>query len=100
MKTVLATSAALEKFVLSSRSHDPRLTALLAGARDLGITTIRNITVSDLVFVVADLDYAARGFLHDVLVEPLLQVGQWVSQLDGADDHAPDSRVIESMLLP
>ena len=100
MKTVLATSAALEKFVLSSRSHDPRSTALLAGARDLGITTIRNITVSDLVFVVADLDDAARGFLHDVLVEPLLQVGQWVSQLDGADDHAPDSRVIESMLLP
>ena len=100
MKTVLATSAALEKFVLSSRSHDPRSTALLAGARDLGITTIRDITVSDLVFVVADLDDAAQGFLHDVLVEPLLQVGQWVSQLDGADDHAPDSRVIESMLLP
>jgi phosphoribosylformylglycinamidine synthase len=99
MKSALATSAALERITLTSRAPDPREPALLGGAGDLGISGIRRIEVSDMVFLQAALDDAARRTMHELLVDPLLQHGAWESS-EYPPTVAPDRHVIESALLP
>jgi len=71
-----------------STGSDPRAAALLADAHALGLTTITSLDVADLVFVRGDGDLSQ---LHELLVDPLLQIGQW---------DVPSGRAIETTLLP
>jgi phosphoribosylformylglycinamidine synthase II len=73
---------------IRSTATDPRAATLLADAHALGLTEITSIDVADLVFVSGGSD---RAQLHALLVDPLLQTGQWA---------APDSVAIETALLP
>lgn len=99
MKSALATTTALEKIALRARGVDPRESALLSGAADLGITSVVRIEVSDLVFLQASLDDASRATMHDLLVEKLLQHGEWCA-FDESVSAIRDRHVVESALLP
>ncbi len=56
---------------------DPRSTSLLASAHLLGATSVRAIRVADVFFVRGRLDDDARAALGALVVDPLLQVGEW-----------------------
>ncbi|MEY2581529.1 MAG: phosphoribosylformylglycinamidine synthase subunit PurSL [Ilumatobacteraceae bacterium] len=73
---------------IRSTATDPRAATLLADAHALGLTEITAIDVADLVFVTEGSDLAQ---LHALLVDPLLQTGEWA---------APDTVAIETTLLP
>ena len=73
---------------IRSATTDPRAATLLADAHALGLTDITSIDVADLVFVGEGSD---RDQLKALLVDPLLQTGEWV---------VPDSIAIETALLP
>ena len=73
---------------IRSTISDPRGGALLADAHALGLTEITAIDVADLVFVTGEGD---RMALEDVLVDPLLQTGDW---------SVPETLAIETALLP
>jgi phosphoribosylformylglycinamidine synthase len=70
---------------------DPRSAAIERGASDLGFGEIGEVTVADIVFVDGDLDSAQLDRLHSVLVDPLLQRGNW---------ELPTSQAIEIILQP
>ncbi|HSB87095.1 MAG TPA: phosphoribosylformylglycinamidine synthase subunit PurS, partial [Ilumatobacteraceae bacterium] len=73
---------------IRSTSTDPRGKALLADAHALGLTGIRSIDVADLVFVAGG---GRRAELEQLLVDPLLQTGDWA---------LPRGTAIETALLP
>ncbi|HEY4609698.1 MAG TPA: phosphoribosylformylglycinamidine synthase subunit PurS, partial [Ilumatobacteraceae bacterium] len=71
---------------------DPRAAALLADAHALGLTDITAIDVADLVFLSGTGDARQLQEFHALLVDPLLQTGDWT---------VPDGRAaIETALLP
>jgi len=78
----------VDRLTIRSTISDPRGGALLADAHALGLTEITAIEVADLVFVAGDGD---RMALEDVLVDPLLQTGDW---------SVPGTLAIETALLP
>ena len=73
---------------IRSTATDPRAATLLADAHALGLTEITGIDVADLVFLAGSAD---RTQLHALLVDPLLQSGDWA---------VPASKAIETALLP
>ena len=73
---------------IRSTAPDPRAAALLADAHALGLTDITAIDVADLVFLAGRSD---RRQLHALLVDPLLQTGDWA---------VPATNAIETALLP
>ena len=73
---------------IRSTTTDPRAATLLADAHALGLTAIIAIDVADLVFVAGGSD---RMQLHALLVDPLLQIGEWA---------VPSSKAIETTLMP
>jgi phosphoribosylformylglycinamidine synthase II len=73
---------------IRSTATDPRAATLLADAHALGLTEITSIDIADLVFVAGGSD---RAQLHELLVDPLLQTGDWA---------VPVSTAIETALLP
>jgi phosphoribosylformylglycinamidine synthase len=76
---------------LRSTAADPRAAALLADAHAFGLTGISSIDVADLVFFRADGDSQQMQALHDLLVDPLLQTGDWT---------VPNGVAVETALLP
>ena len=97
MKSAVVTNT-LERFRLIMRDADPRAPQLLRGAEDLGVSNLSSVTVVDLVFIAGDLDDEARSTLQTLLVDPLLQIGQWVHEDDVS--HPTAARVVETALLP
>ena len=73
---------------IRSTAADPRAASLLADAHALGLTKITSIDVADLVFVAGGSD---RVELQALLVDPLLQSGDWA---------VPAAMAIETALLP
>ena len=73
---------------IRSTTTDPRAAVLLADAHALGLTEISSIDVADLVFVAGSSD---RIELESLLVDPLLQTGDWT---------VPTTAAIETTLLP
>jgi phosphoribosylformylglycinamidine synthase II len=73
---------------IRSTATDPRAATLLADAHALGLADITAIDVADLVFVSGGAD---RAELETLLVDPLLQTGDWA---------VPRSTAIETALLP
>ena len=69
----------------------------MASARLLGFGDVHTIDISDVYFVATDapLDEVTRHQLTEVLVDPLLQSGQW-----GEPPAPPTGTVIEAALLP
>jgi phosphoribosylformylglycinamidine synthase subunit PurSL len=78
----------VERLTIRSTSTDPRAATLLADAHALGLTDITAIDVADLVFVGGGSD---RAQLQALLVDPLLQTGDWA---------IPQSPAIETARLP
>ncbi|MDP9463017.1 MAG: phosphoribosylformylglycinamidine synthase subunit PurS, partial [Actinomycetota bacterium] len=73
---------------IRSTTTDPRAATLLADAHALGLTQVTSIDVADLVFVAGGSD---RIELQELLVDPLLQTGEWA---------VPAATAIETALLP
>jgi phosphoribosylformylglycinamidine synthase len=73
---------------IRSTTTDPRAAVLLADAHALGLAEITAIDVADLVFVAGG---SNRAELQALLVDPLLQTGDWA---------VPESTAIETALLP
>ncbi len=65
------------RLTIHSIDPDPRSAALAAGARDLGLGEIDEVALADIVFVDGALADADLDRLHSVLVDPLLQYGNW-----------------------
>ena len=78
----------VDRLTIRSTAADPRSATLLADAHALGLTNITSIDVADLVFVAGDSD---RTQLESLLVDRLLQTGDWA---------VPHSVAIETALLP
>ncbi|MEP7115877.1 MAG: phosphoribosylformylglycinamidine synthase subunit PurS, partial [Ilumatobacteraceae bacterium] len=73
---------------IRSTAPDPRAATLLADAHALGLDEITSIDVADLVFFAGGGD---RAELEALLVDPLIQTGDW---------QVPESAAIETALLP
>ena len=73
---------------IRSTITDPRGATLLADAHALGLSQITAIDVADLVFVAGGSD---RAELQQLLVDPLLQSGDWA---------VPRTPAVETTLLP
>ena len=78
----------VDRLTIRSTTTDPRAATLLADAHALGLTGISSIDVADLVFIAGGSD---RAELEDLLVDPLLQTGDWA---------VPTTIAIETTLLP
>lgn len=69
---------------------DPRAASLLADAHALGLAGVHRIDVADIVFIEGDLTSEHRARLEQVLIDPLLQEGDWGTPTAG----------LETALLP
>ena len=87
----VAPVARRHRLTLHPIEADPRSAAIERGASDLGFGEIGEVTIADIVFVDGDLDSAQLDRLHSVLVDPLLQRGNW---------ELPTSQAIEIILQP
>ena len=90
------------RLTITTIDPDPRAAGYLAAAGHLGIELPGALRVADVVFIEAALDDDARRRLHDVLVDPLLQRGDWdvpttdgieITLLPGVTDTAADDVV-------
>lgn len=87
-----ATDDQATRFRMTVRSidPDPRARAINDGVAALGLAPIGDVTVSDIVFIEAELTSENRQHLHALLVDPLLQTGTW---------DTPSGRCVEVALL-
>jgi phosphoribosylformylglycinamidine synthase subunit PurSL len=83
-----AVVSGIDRLTIRSTTADPRNAGLLADAHALGLSRITAINVADLVFLSGSVD---RAQLHALLVDPLLQTGEWTT---------PTGEAIETSLLP
>jgi phosphoribosylformylglycinamidine synthase len=70
---------------VTSQNDDPRAVGIFRAAHDLGITSLRQISISDLVFFRGDINQASQLIIEDLLVDPLLQYADWNSSSTTAD---------------
>jgi phosphoribosylformylglycinamidine (FGAM) synthase PurS component len=70
---------------VTSQNDDPRALSILRAAPDLGITSLRHISISDLVFFRGEINQATQSIIEDLLVDPLLQHADWNSASPTAD---------------
>src|SRR5574341_531882 len=81
------------------RTADPRAAALLADARALGLTGIREIECGELYFLKGVLSPADRQRLAELLSDPISQTSHWRSvERDGIVSFS--GHVIETALRP
>jgi phosphoribosylformylglycinamidine synthase len=85
---------ASQHLCVTARDQDPRATSLAQSAQELGIEGVTAIAISDLIFLRGDLDVHTRSVLNSLLVDPLLQRGEWDSA------PPPNTRCIETSLHP
>ncbi len=76
---------------IRSIDPDPRVLQLHDGAAALGLPSVGDVHVADLVHVRGELSDDDRQKLHSLLVDPLLQKGTW---------STPTGRAVEIALLP
>lgn len=76
---------------IRSIDPDPRIPRIRDGAAALGLPSIGEVAVADLVHVYGDLSEDDCQKLHSLLVDPLLQRGTWSN---------PTDRGVEIALLP
>ena len=62
---------------VTSQNSDPRASALLQSAHDLGITSLTKVDVADLVFFRGNIDANTKQLIESLLVDSLLQSGEW-----------------------
>ena len=79
---------------VTSQNDDPRAGQILRAAHDLGISHLQDVTITDLIFLRGNITEETRTLVESLVVEPLLQRGQWNS------DSAPADFVIETALHP
>ena len=85
---------ASQHLCVTARGIDPRAIALAQSARELGIAGITEISISDLVFFHGEIDNHSRSLLNNLLVDPLLQSGEWDTLVE------TDAYVVETSLHP
>ena len=71
------TNSTVQHICVEYLADDPRIAPILAAARDLGIHTLTNLHLADLVFIEGNVDNSTRALLESLLVDPLLQRGTW-----------------------
>lgn len=76
---------------IRSIDPDPRVRRIRDGASALGLPSVGDVRVADLVHVQGDLSDEDCQKLHSLLVDPLLQTGTW---------SVPNGRSVEIALLP
>ena len=79
---------------VTSQGTDPRASALLQSAHDLGITSLTQVDVADLVFFRGNIDANTKQLIESLLVDSLLQSGEWNVGV-GTHQH-----VVETALHP
>ncbi|NND74337.1 MAG: phosphoribosylformylglycinamidine synthase subunit PurL [Ilumatobacter sp.] len=65
------------RLTIHSNDADPRAAAITEGAAQLGMGDIGTVAVADIIFVDGDITAEDLDRLHGVLVDPLLQHGNW-----------------------
>ena len=79
---------------VTSQNDDPRAGNILRAAHDLGISHLQDVTITDLIFLRGNITEETRTLVESLVVEPLLQRGQWNSE------SAPADVVVETALHP
>ncbi|MEY2755997.1 MAG: phosphoribosylformylglycinamidine synthase subunit PurS/phosphoribosylformylglycinamidine synthase, partial [Actinomycetota bacterium] len=65
------------RLTIRTTDPDPRSASLLTDAHALGVASVTDVEIADVVFFGALLDPAQRREIEVVLVHPLLQTGEW-----------------------
>ena len=79
---------------VTSQGRDPRAARILRAAHDLGISSLQDVAITDLIFFRGSITDETRTFVESLVVEPLLQRGQWNAESASADF------VVETALHP
>jgi phosphoribosylformylglycinamidine synthase subunit PurSL len=79
------------RLTIRSIDPDPRGRTVVDGVAALGLDSVGDVHIADVVHVEGHLDADARRALHGILVDPLLQVGTW---------EIPAGRGVEILLQP
>ena len=79
---------------VTSQGLDPRAAHILRAAHDLGISHLQDVVITDLFFLCGNITDETRTLVESLVVEPLLQRGQWNAESVSADF------VIETALHP
>ncbi len=77
MVPTVAPVAPRHRLTIRSIDPDPRAAAVVTGASDLGLGDVDGVSVADVVFIDGELTGEDLDRLHGVLVDPLLQRGNW-----------------------
>ena len=75
----VAPVAPRHRLTIHSIDPDPRAAAVATGALDLGLGDVAGVSIADIVFIDGELRGEDLDRLHSVLVDPLLQQGNWDS---------------------
>ena len=78
----VAPVAPRHRLTIRSIDPDPRAAAVVTGALDLGLGDVDGVSIADIVFIDGDLTGEDLDRLHSVLVDPLLQRGNWDTPKD------------------
>ena len=79
---------------VTAQGLDPRAAHLAKAAHDLGITALKSLVITDLIFLRGEINAHTRNLVESLLVDPLLQIGQWNLESEPADF------VVETALHP
>ncbi len=79
---------------VTSQNDDPRALSILRAAHDLGISHLQDVVITDLIFLRGNITDETRTLVESLVVEPLLQRGQW------NPESAPADVVVETALHP
>ena len=88
---MVAPVATRHRMTIRSIDADPRAQAITDGVTALGLPSVGEVRVCDVIHVEAELDDDALRRLHSVFVDPLLQRGTW---------DVPTSPAVEIALQP
>ena len=96
--TARSTMTSYDRITVRRREADPRAAALESDVRNLGIATRVGVTISDVVYFSGELGADERRTLDELLVDPLLDIGEWGGE--AGEDGSTTRHVVETALLP
>lgn len=88
---MVASVSSWHRMTIRSIDPDPRVRRIHDGAAALGLPSVGDVRVADLVHIAGDLSDDDLQKMRSLLVDPLLQQGTW---------STPSGRAVEIALLP
>lgn len=93
---MVASVSERHRMTIRSIDPDPRVRSIAEGVRALGLDSVGEVQVADVVHIGGGLTDDDRRQLHSVLVDPLLQIGTWDTPSGRAVEIALQAGVTDS----